>query len=132
MRQNPRTLRAVGRVRLVTLAAVVAAVPVLLVACSDDTATVSDTLPPIATTTTSTTVLETTTTVPLFYTVQPGDILSVVAEQFGVSVDDIMALNNMTDPDHIEVGEELRIPQPGEVIPTTSTVPSDSSTTLGG
>lgn len=105
--------------------------PVVLGACGDDDAEVSATLPPIATTTTTTTVNETTTTVPLFYTVQPGDILSVVAEQFGVSVDDIMALNNMTDPDHIEVGEQLRIPQPGEVIPTTSTLPADSTTVAG-
>jgi len=122
----------VGHRRLIALVAVLATTPVVLAACGDDSEQVSNTLPPIATTTTTTTVLVTTTTVPLFYTVQPGDILSVVAEQFGVSVADIMALNNMTDPDHIEVGEQLRIPQPGEVIPTTSTVLAESDTTSGG
>ena len=28
-----------------------------------------------------------------------------------------MALNGITNPDHIEVGQKLKIPQPGEVDP---------------
>jgi len=104
---------------LLGLAAVLTFAPLVGAACGDDTE-VSTTLPPIVTTTTSTTVLLTTTTVPRYYTVQPGDILSVIAENFGVTMEEIMALNGISNPDHIEVGEELMIPLPGEVIPTTT------------
>ena len=77
----------------------------------------------------TTTTIITTTTVPRYYTVQPGDILSVIAENFGVTVEEIMALNGISDPDHIELGEELMIPQPGEVIPTTTAVADSTVTT---
>ncbi len=110
------------------LAAVLAVAPVMGAACGDDTE-VTSTLPPIATTIVTTTTIITTTTVPRYYTVQPGDILSVIAENFGVTVEEIMALNGISDPDHIELGEELMIPQPGEVIPTTTAVADSTVTT---
>ena len=42
-----------------------------------------------------------------------------------------MAVNGITNPDHIEVGQKLKIPQPGEVIPTT-VAPSEAPTTAAG
>ncbi|MEO8691529.1 MAG: LysM peptidoglycan-binding domain-containing protein [Candidatus Saccharimonas sp.] len=43
-------------------------------------------------------------------TVQKGDTLTQIAERFSVSVDDIVQLNSITNPDMINPGEELRIP----------------------
>ena len=47
---------------------------------------------------------------PLRYVVKRGDRLKAIAEQFGVSVQEIVDLNDITDPDHIEAGQVLRIP----------------------
>ena len=44
------------------------------------------------------------------YTVQPGDTLSAIAATYGVSVDSIVALNGISDPNFISVGQELLIP----------------------
>ena len=41
-----------------------------------------------------------------------------------------MALNGITNPDHIEKGQKLKIPRPGMVIPTTvpaTTAPPSST-----
>ena len=45
------------------------------------------------------------------YTVQEGDSLSAISQQFGVSVDAIMAANNISNPDLVRVGDELIIPE---------------------
>lgn len=112
-----------------TLAVGLAVMPTLAVACGDDEKA-STTLPPIVTTTTTTTLLITTTTVQQFYEVQPGDTLSKIAEHFGVDIDDLMAVNGITDPDHIEVGEELEIP-PAKNVAETLPSTTSTSTTLG-
>ena len=44
------------------------------------------------------------------YTVQQGDTLSAIAVRFGVSIDDLMAANQISNPDSIFAGQELRIP----------------------
>ncbi len=46
------------------------------------------------------------------YTVQSGDSLGKIALLFSVSIDDLVAANNLADPDHINVGEALDIPAP--------------------
>ena len=50
---------------------------------------------------------------PLIYTVQQGDTLFSIATQFGVSVDDLIAANNIDNPDIIYVDDTLTIPPPG-------------------
>ena len=45
------------------------------------------------------------------YTVQAGDSLLAIAERFGVSVDALMAANNITNPDLLRAGDELIIPE---------------------
>lgn len=45
----------------------------------------------------------------MFYTVVEGDTLSEVAERLEVSVEDLVRWNEDLDPDHIAVGERLRI-----------------------
>ena len=49
---------------------------------------------------------------PIRYVVKRGDRLTTIAAQFGVGVDEIVELNDLTDPDHIEVGQVLLIPVP--------------------
>lgn len=44
------------------------------------------------------------------YLVQAGDTLGTIAIEFGVSVDDLARVNNISDLDHIEVGQQLIIP----------------------
>ena len=49
---------------------------------------------------------------PISYVVKRGDRLSDIANQFGVTVDAIVQLNNLDNPDHIEAGQVLLIPVP--------------------
>lgn len=49
---------------------------------------------------------------PLSYVVKRGDRLQDIANQFGVTVDAIVALNKLGNADHIEVGQVLLIPVP--------------------
>ncbi len=47
------------------------------------------------------------------YTVQPGDSLNKIARKFGVSAKDIIAANRIDNPDRVESGKVLDIPQGG-------------------
>jgi LysM repeat protein len=44
------------------------------------------------------------------YVVAKGDMLSVIAKRYGVSVQDVMLINNITDPNRIRVGQRLELP----------------------
>lgn len=44
------------------------------------------------------------------YTIQTGDVLSVIAERFGARLDDVMIINGITDPNSIQVGITIKIP----------------------
>jgi LysM repeat protein len=44
------------------------------------------------------------------YVVQQGDTLSSLAEEFGSTVEEIMAANGLTDPNAIQAGQTLVIP----------------------
>jgi LysM repeat protein len=44
--------------------------------------------------------------------VQWGETLSMIAEQYGVTVEAIMAANGLDDPDYVYVGQKLTIPMP--------------------
>lgn len=44
------------------------------------------------------------------YLVQPGDTLGALAQDFGTTVEEIMAANGLIDPDAIQVGQPLIIP----------------------
>jgi LysM repeat protein len=116
--------------RLVAMCAV-AGVATLLAACGSDPST-SGTLPPIATTTTTTTTMVTTTTKPEYYRVQSGDTLSKIAKHFGVDPQDLMAANGITNPDHIEAGQKLKIPAAKVVASTLPSAPTSAATTSTG
>lgn len=50
--------------------------------------------------------------VPDAYIVQEGDSLYSIAARFRVEIADLVALNGLSDPNDIQVGQELQIPQP--------------------
>ena len=43
--------------------------------------------------------------------VQEGETLSIIAGRYKVTVEAIVKLNNITDPDLIKIGQELLIPE---------------------
>lgn len=47
----------------------------------------------------------------LYHQVRPGETLSSIGQQYGVSYQEIARLNNIRNPDRIEVGQRLRIPR---------------------
>ncbi len=56
------------------------------------------------------------------YTVQPGDMLTRIALENGQAWRDLARWNNLADPNHLEVGQVLRVvPPAGEVTTTTTT-----------
>jgi len=63
------------------------------------------------------------TEIPL-YAVQPGDTLGKISREFDVSVEDIMAANDMDNPNFLQVGQELIIPVGG--IPTAAPPPTET------
>jgi len=78
------------------------------------------------------------TPTPHTYTVQAGDTLFSIARDLGIEVDALMAANGLTDPDRLDVGQVLMIPEvsgptsasPAATItpaaPTLTPPPSDS------
>jgi LasA protease len=44
------------------------------------------------------------------YTVQRGDTLGIIAQRYGVDIDTIVSINQIANPDVVEVGTDLRIP----------------------
>jgi len=45
------------------------------------------------------------------YTVRAGDTLAKIAGQFGTTVEEIVEANDIEDPNRIEVGQVLIMPQ---------------------
>jgi LysM repeat protein len=44
------------------------------------------------------------------YVVQSGDTLSLLADEFNTTVEEILVANDLTDPNDLQVGQELVIP----------------------
>jgi len=45
------------------------------------------------------------------YTIQRGDILKTIAEKYQVTIQDILAVNEIPNPDSLTVGSVIRIPR---------------------
>jgi LysM repeat protein len=56
---------------------------------------------------------------PTNHTVQAGDTLYSISARYGVPQEEIMAANNLTNPNALTVGQVLVIPAPGQVPPPT-------------
>jgi LysM repeat protein len=52
--------------------------------------------------------------VPSTYVVQEGDSLYSIANRFQLDLAEIVALNGLSDPNDISVGQELMLPTPAE------------------
>jgi LysM repeat protein len=48
---------------------------------------------------------------PVTYTVRPGDTLFGIASELGVDVEDLMAANGLSNPDSLDIGQVLVVPQ---------------------
>ncbi len=55
------------------------------------------------------------------YTMTRGDTLNSIAKRYDVSVEQLIAANNIEDPAHIRVGQQLRIPNIFAPLPLTPT-----------
>ncbi len=62
------------------------------------------------------------------HTVKNGETLSLIASQYGVTVQAIADANDLADPSRIIVGQKLRIPAPGQVPPTSTPRPAAAAT----
>lgn len=65
------------------------------------------------------------------YRVQPGDTLSSIARETGVSVDRLIALNDISNPSLIRVGQRLRLSDDA-VVPSGMMADSGSTAMSGG
>ena len=96
--------------------AALASLPVVLAlvagACGTTDKASTEPLPPIRTTTSTTTIPGTTLPegVRQFYTIKRGDTLASIAGATGVTVQSIIVLNNIDDPDAIQAGQTIEIP----------------------
>ena len=44
------------------------------------------------------------------YTVQPGDSLSVIAQRFRTTISELQSLNDISNPDYLQIGQVLTVP----------------------
>jgi LysM repeat protein len=58
------------------------------------------------------------------YQVEDGDTLGLIADKFDVSIDDLLRINQMNDPNSLSVGMVIYIPIPPERIPTDTPTPT--------
>lgn len=69
-----------------------------------------------------------TETAEIVYVVQPGDTMLVIATRHDVSVEDILAANNLSDPNFVFAGQRLVIPVLAGGTVVTGTAPSAEPT----
>lgn len=60
---------------------------------------------------------------PISYIVEEGDTLFSIAQQFDVTMDALIAANELEDPNTIGAGTELTIPDPEALLPTDTPLP---------
>jgi LasA protease len=46
------------------------------------------------------------------YIVQPNDTLGLIAQRYGITLGSLLKVNDLADPDHLEVGQSINIPPP--------------------
>ena len=83
-----------------------------------------ETLPPIRTTIAITTTTSTTVAPgQQFYVIKPGDTLGTIAASLNVTVQSIVDLNGLANPDDIQAGQTIEIPSGITVIDELPAVP---------
>jgi lipoprotein-anchoring transpeptidase ErfK/SrfK len=61
--------------------------------------------------------------------VEPGQELGLIAKEYNVDIQDIVRLNNISNPDLLYIGQELTIPAGGIFEPTQADAPAPPTTT---
>ncbi len=51
------------------------------------------------------------------HTVQPGETLFRIGQQYGFTVDELAAYNQLANPNRLDVGQQIRIPPEGYTVP---------------
>lgn len=97
--------------------------------------TAAEPIPTVAATDTPTP-LETTPTAdgeprPATHLVRPGETLSEIAQQYGVSMQQLMVLNGIQNADAIYSGQQLRLPGAPTPSPTVTETPAETPTPAG-
>lgn len=69
---------------------------------------------------------------PVTYIIQSGDTPGGIAQQFGVDVDLLLSENNITDPQSLQLGQELTIPFTAEQLEAYNASGSAAPATTGG
>lgn len=64
----------------------------------------------------------------IIHTVKTGETLGIIAGMYGVTVEDIMELNRLDDPNLVEIGQKLRIQIPPTETPTPTQTPTITPT----
>jgi len=85
-------------------------------------------LPPTATATITPTITPSPTPTevwPKEYFVELGDSLWSIAEDFGVTIELLIAYNEIEDPNNVPIGTRLSIPAPDSDLPTETPLPED-------
>ena len=59
--------------------------------------------------------------------VQPGEVLSIIANQYGITLADLMRINGIINPHRIALGQELRIWTPDSVAAANSSAPDTAA-----
>ena len=101
----------IGRGTLGTTGLAAIVMVVAVAGCGTTDKASRETLPPIRTMIAVTT--STSTTVPpgqRFYVIKGGDTLGTIATGFGVTVQSIVDLNGLANPDDIQAGQTIEIP----------------------
>ena len=75
--------------------------------------------------TTTTTIATTTTVTEVTYIIQRGDSLSSIADQFDITVAQLITINRIEDADHIEEGQILVIVP--ALTPVSTTLPATTA-----
>ena len=70
--------------------------------------------------------LPTATMQPQAYTVQAGDTWASIADRFGTSVQELMAINGINDASELRVGQSLLIGAPDQARPGEPTLPTEA------
>ena len=78
---------------------------------------------------TSTPFVPTATPEPVIHIVQPKEVLGIIAQQYGVTIEAIMAANGIEDANLVGVGRKLVIPDPQQTPVFTPTNTSTRATT---
>jgi LysM repeat protein len=81
-----------------------------------NTATITETPQPSITSTASG---------PFEYIVQEGEYCSMIADKFGIEIDVLIAINNLSSECFIVPGQTIMVPDPNTKLPTATPVPSD-------